>query len=82
MAVKAVGLAEAVAQQVGLCRDCGLRLFFVLGKLADEGEDLRDIGGGGGANLKHDPILVCASRNDSASRVFLSVRVRLSPSAV
>ena len=49
-AVEARGGAEAVAQQVGVGGDCGGGLALVLCQLADEGEDVGDVGGGGGAD--------------------------------
>lgn len=45
--------AETVAEEVGFGGDDGVRLALVGGEVADEGEDLGDVGGGGGADIEH-----------------------------
>jgi len=48
-AVEALGFAEAVAEEVGFGGVDGVGFALVGGEVADEGEDLRDVGRGGGA---------------------------------
>jgi hypothetical protein len=48
-AVEAFGFAEAVAEEIGFGGVDGVGFAFVGGEVADEGEDLRDVGGSGGA---------------------------------
>src|SRR6202044_2456795 len=51
-AVEAFGGAEAVAEQVGFGGEDGVGLALVGGEVADEGEDLGDVGGGSGAEVE------------------------------
>jgi len=46
-------LAEAVAQQIGLGRDDLVGLALVLGQLADEAEDARDVFAGRAPEVQH-----------------------------
>ena len=52
-AVEAWGGAEAVAEEVGFGGVDGVGFALVGGEVADEGEDLGDVGGGGGADGEH-----------------------------
>jgi hypothetical protein len=51
-AVEAFGFAEAVAKEIGLGGEDGVGLALVGGEVADEGEDLGDVGGCGGAEVE------------------------------
>src|SRR5206468_254802 len=51
-AVEAFGEPEAVAEKVGFGGVDGVGFALVGGEVADEGEDLRDVGWGGGAEVK------------------------------
>jgi hypothetical protein len=60
-AMEAGGGAEAVAEQVGLGGEDGLGFALVDGQLADEAEDLGDVGRVGGADFEHalDRVVDC-----------------------
>jgi hypothetical protein len=51
-AVEAFGFAESVAEEIGLGGVDGVGLALVLGEVADEGEDLGDVGWSSGAEIE------------------------------
>ena len=57
-AVEAWGGAEAVAEEVGFGGEDGFGFALVGGEVADECEDLGDVGGGGWADGEHAELIL------------------------